>query len=55
MTKDFFSVKEFIQIAGISRALAYKLLDGEIPTIRLGRKVLIPAWFIRKLTEEPKS
>ena len=55
MTKDFFSVKEFIQITGISRSQAYKLIDIEIPTIRLGRKVLIPAWFIRKLTTEPKS
>ena len=54
MTKEFFSVKEIMQIMGISRALAYKLLDGEIPTIRLGRKVLIPGWFIRKITEEPK-
>lgn len=54
MAKEFFSVKEIMQILGISRALAYKLLDGEIPTIRMGKKVLIPAWFIRKITEEPK-
>ena len=55
MTKEFFSVKEIMQMTGISRTLAYKLLDVEIPTIRLGNKVLVPAYYIRKLTEEPKS
>lgn len=54
MAKDFYTVKEIMQIMGISRALAYKLMDGEIPTVRLGRKILIPGWYIRKLSEEPK-
>ena len=53
--KAFFTVKEIMAILGISRAFAYKLLDGEIPTIRLGRKILIPASYIRRLTAEPKS
>ena len=52
--KDFYSVREIMAILGISRAFAYKLLDGEIPTIRLGRKILIPGYYIRQLTSEPK-
>jgi excisionase family DNA binding protein len=53
IAKDFYTVKEIMQIMGISRALAYKLMDGEIPVIRMGRKILIPGWYIRKLSEEP--
>ena len=53
MAKDFYTVKEIMELMGLSRALAYKLLGNEIPVIRMGRKVLIPGWFIRKLSEEP--
>lgn len=54
MAKEFFTVKEVMQILGLSRAHAYSLLGGEIPVIRLGRKILVPGWFIRKLAEEPQ-
>jgi Helix-turn-helix domain len=27
---------------GISRALAYQLVRGELPSIRLGRRVVVP-------------
>ncbi len=54
MTKDFFTVKEFMDKTGISRALAYKLVaESEVPTIRMGNRILIPAWYLRKLSEEP--
>ena len=53
--KQFFSVREIMAILGLSRAHAYKLIsENEIPSIRLGRKVIIPGWFVRKLSEEPK-
>ena len=55
MAKDFFTVKEIMQIMGLSRAHAYKLLGNEIPVIRLGRKILVPGWYIRKLAEEPQK
>lgn len=54
MAKDFFTVKEIMELMGLSRAHAYKLIGSEIPVIRLGRKILIPGWYVRKLTEEPK-
>lgn len=55
MAKDFFTVKEIMQIMGLSRPHAYKLMGKEIPVIRLGRKILVPGWFIRKLAEEPQK
>ena len=55
MSKEFYTVAEIMQIMGLSRTHAYKLLGNEIPVIRLGRKILIPGWFIRKLAEEPQK
>jgi len=38
-----FSVAEAGELLGISRAFAYELVArGEIPSIRLGRRVLVP-------------
>ena len=55
MEKQFYSVAEIMTIMGLSRTLAYRLIgENEIPSIRLGRKVIIPGWFVRKLSEEPK-
>ena len=55
MIKDFYTVKELMGILGISRAFAYGLLKNEIPIIRIGKKkILIPGWYIRQLTTEPK-
>ena len=55
MSKDFFTVKEIMQIMGLSRSHVYKLLGNEIPVIRLGRKILVPSWYIRKLSQEPSK
>lgn len=55
MSKEFYTVAEIMQIMGLSRTHAYKLLGSEIPVIRLGRKILVPGWFIRKLAEEPQK
>ena len=52
MDKMFYSVKEVIELLGVSRSLVYKALDRDIPIIRLGRKILVPASYIKKLTEE---
>ena len=56
MEKDFFTVRELMDITGISRALAYALIArGEVATVRLGKRILIPAWYIRKLSCEPQK
>ena len=53
MQQDVFTVKETMQILRISRSHVYRLLGSEIPIIRMGRKILVPAKYIRKLIEEP--
>ena len=54
MSKDFLTVDELMKRLGISRTLAYKLISkGEIPVIRLGKRILVPGWYLRKIAEEP--
>ena len=53
--KEFLTVKELMEVTGISRALAYSLIaKDQVPTVRFGKRLLIPAWYIRKLSSEPK-
>lgn len=50
--KRIFSVMEAAQYLGISKSLAYRLVnEGEIPAIKLGKRLLIPATAIDKLIE----
>lgn len=50
--KQIFSVMEAAQYLGISKSLAYRLVnEGEIPAIKLGKRLLIPATAIDKLIE----
>ena len=43
-------IKTFMEISGISRSHAYKLIrDGQIEVIRLGRKILIPTASVDRL------
>ena len=54
--KDFYSIKDFMDLTGISRATAYLLIKDQVPVVRLGkRRVLIPGWYIRKLAAEPQE
>jgi excisionase family DNA binding protein len=40
---SFLSVAELQEFLGISRSLAYGLVaEGEVPSVRLGRRLLIP-------------
>lgn len=50
------SVEEAALALGISRAFAYQAVyRGEIPHIRIGRRVLIPRAALEKLVEYPQS
>ena len=54
--KEFYSVKDFMELTGISRATAYSIIKEQIPVVRISqRRVLIPGWYIRKLTSEPQE
>ena len=48
--KKTFSVEEVAQILGIGRASAYRAIKrGEIPSIRIGRRYLVPRYAIERL------
>jgi excisionase family DNA binding protein len=48
------SVEEAARIIGISRALAYDAVArGEIPTLRIGRRVLVPRARLSAMLGEP--
>ena len=48
------TVKEAAAALGISRGLAYQAArDGSIPTIRIGRRLLVPRRALYKLLETP--
>lgn len=50
-----FPAKESWLILGISRSAMYKMLnDPQTPTVKIGRRVLLPGWFIKKLLETGK-
>jgi excisionase family DNA binding protein len=46
------SVTEAAQLLGISRAFAYELVArGELPSLRLGRRVVVPRRALEELIE----
>ena len=48
--KETLTVEETAKVLGIGRSLAYRMAqDGEIPTLRLGRRILIPRQAITEL------
>ncbi len=54
VSKRTYNVPEFAKLAGISRPHAYRLVDkGEVPSIRLGRRVVIPGWYVEQLLGKP--
>jgi len=49
------SVEETAKLLGIGRNLCYeRVKTGEIPVIRIGRRLLVPRRALEKLLEEPK-
>ena len=51
-----FSVEEAAKLLGIGRNLCYeKVKTGEIPVLKIGRRLLVPKAALEKLLNEPKS
>ena len=49
------TVTEASRVLGISRGLVYSMVKtGELPSIRFGKRVLIPRRALEKLLEEPQ-
>jgi len=48
------SVPEAAKLLGISRGLCYeRVKTGDIPVIKIGRRLLVPKRALEKLLEEP--
>lgn len=48
------SVEQAGRLLGCGRSLAYKLArKGQLPTLRLGRKLVVPIPALQKLLENP--
>ena len=55
-TRRTLDVEEAGQLLGISRALAYEAARrGELPTIRVGRRLLVPVAAVERLLGERRS
>lgn len=53
-TEKLYKVPEFAKLANISKIHAYRLVDrGAVPSVRLGRRILIPGWFVAQLLGNP--
>lgn len=57
--RNFYDLEEFrrdIFHNRISRSQVYKQAKaGEIPTIKIGRRVFVPAWFVLQLISKPAT
>jgi len=50
------TVEQAGRILGISRGLAYQMArEGRIPTIRFGKRLVVPKWAIEHLLQEPQE
>jgi excisionase family DNA binding protein len=49
------SIEEAAKVLGIGRNLCYeRVKTGEIPVIKIGRRLLVPKKALEKLLEEPQ-
>ena len=54
MGKELYSVSEFAARTSLSNKTIYrKVLRGDIPSVRVGSQVRIPAWYLQDLTNRP--
>lgn len=54
MIKKFYSVEEIREIIPMSKAGIYlALAENKIPSIKIGRRILVPAWWVDTVTEKP--
>lgn len=53
-TKKLYEIQEVMQFIPMSIAGIYKACsEGKIPTVKVGRRVFIPSWYIDKILGEP--
>ena len=50
------TVEEAAELLGVSRALGYELVArGEIPSLRLGRRIVVPRRAIEAMLDPPST
>ncbi len=56
LTQPFYTVAEIIEKTGLSQAFVYKSVStGEIPSRKLGGKILIPAEWLKEMSAIPEE
>lgn len=56
MDRKTYTVPEAAQVLGIGRNAAYEAVrTGQIPTIRIGKRILVPVAALRRMLETPKA
>lgn len=56
ISKQAYSVPEFAKALGLSRAHVYNLVArGEVPTIKLGHRLIVPGWYVEQLLGKPEQ
>lgn len=54
MQPKLLTVKQFGTQTGVSQTTIYRAtLKGDIPSVRVGRGVRIPSWYLDRLAAEP--
>jgi excisionase family DNA binding protein len=54
--RETLSVPEAAKVLGISRGLAYEMARvGKLPTIRFGKRLVVPRRALERLLEESKA
>ena len=56
MSSQFYSIRQTAEVLNVSYQTAFrKITEKEIPSIRMGKKVLVPAAFIESLITQAMS
>jgi excisionase family DNA binding protein len=56
MSKKFYTVRQVAEVLNVSYLTAFrKITNKQIPSIRLGRKILIPTTFVDNLVTQALS
>ena len=56
MTKQFYTVRQTAEALNVSYQTVFrKITEKEIPSIRIGRKILVPTIFIDNLVTQAQS
>jgi len=52
--KKLFTINEALEIVPLSRSgMFHAIKRGEVPVVRIGKRIFIAAWWIEKITQRP--